>query len=50
MPKHVHGFWEVIQVDFLATDNAILLSIKHRQEDTPYELEVVAAVEEEPEQ
>ena len=50
MAKHVHGFWEIVQVDLFATDDTVLSSIKQRKRNTPYELEVAVAVEEEQEQ
>jgi hypothetical protein len=50
MAKHVHGFREIVQVDLFATDDALLSSIKQRKGNTPYELEVAVAVEEEQEQ
>jgi hypothetical protein len=47
MAKHVHRFREIVQVDLFATDDAVLSLIKQRKGNTPYELGVAVAVEEE---
>jgi hypothetical protein len=50
MSEHMHRLREIVQVDLFATDDAVLSSIKQRKGNTPYELEVAVAVEEEQEQ